>query len=260
MVAVHGRTREQGYKGEAEYDTVAEVKRAVAIPVVANGDIDSPAKARRVFEETGADAIMIGRAAQGRPWIFGEIAHELATGEAAAPPSVIDVRGWLLEHLDDHYRLYGEFAGVRSASKHIGWTLRGLPGGEDFRAEMNTIETCDAQAAAVAAWFERLGERMPTMPRVGLGADAAERSCNERHDTNKKHIEECVRESLEGYFKDLRGVEPTAMYEMILRVVERPLLEVVMKEAGGNQSRAAEWLGINRNTLRRKLVEHKLIK
>jgi tRNA-dihydrouridine synthase B len=169
MVAVHGRTREQGYKGEAEYDTVAEVKRAVTIPVVANGDIDSPAKARRVFEETGADAIMIGRAAQGRPWIFGEIAHELATGEAAAPPSVIDVRGWLLEHLDDHYSLYGEHAGVRSARKHIGWTLRGLPGGEDFRAEMNAIETCDGQAAAVGDWFERLAERMPAMPRVGGG-------------------------------------------------------------------------------------------
>ena len=173
MVAVHGRTREQGYKGEAEYETVAAVKRAVAIPVVANGDIDSPAKARRVFAETGADAIMIGRAAQGRPWIFGEIAHERATGEPATPPSVIDVRGWLLEHLDDHYRLYGEHAGVRSARKHIGWTLRGLPGGEDFRAEMNLIETCDAQAAAVGAWFARLGDRMPTMPRLGTTADDA---------------------------------------------------------------------------------------
>ncbi len=172
MVAVHGRTREQGYKGEAEYETVAAVKRAVAIPVVANGDIDSPAKARRVFAETGADAIMIGRAAQGRPWIFGEIAHELATGEPAAPPSVIDVRGWLLEHLDDHYRLYGEHAGVRSARKHIGWTLRGLPGGEDFRAEMNLIETCDAQAASVGAWFAQLGDRMPAMPRVGTTVDA----------------------------------------------------------------------------------------
>ena len=173
MVAVHGRTREQGYKGEAEYDTVAAVKRAVTIPVVANGDIDSPAKARRVFAETGADAIMIGRAAQGRPWIFGEIAHELATGEPASPPSVADVRGWLLEHLDDHYHLYGEFAGVRSARKHIGWTLRGLPGGEDFRAEMNAIESCDAQAEAVGAWFARLGEQIATMPRVGSGADAA---------------------------------------------------------------------------------------
>jgi tRNA-dihydrouridine synthase B len=164
MIAVHGRTREQGYKGQAEYETIAAVKRAVAIPVVANGDIDSAAKAREVFAATGADAIMIGRAAQGRPWIFADIAHHLATGEAAQPPRVGDVKGWLLEHLDDHYRLYGEFAGVRSARKHIGWTVKGLPGGEAFRAEMNAIESCDAQARAVAAWFDRLADAMPRMP------------------------------------------------------------------------------------------------
>jgi tRNA-dihydrouridine synthase B len=164
MVAVHGRTREQGYKGDAEYETVAAVKRAVSIPVVANGDIDSPTKARAVLESTGADAIMIGRAAQGRPWLFGEIAHHLATGQAASPPRVRDVKEWLLEHLDDHYRLYGEFAGVRSARKHIGWTLRGLPGGEDFRAAMNAIESCEAQAHAVDAWFDRLADDMPFMP------------------------------------------------------------------------------------------------
>ena len=127
---MHGRTREQGYSGEAEYDTVAAVKAALRIPVVANGDIDSPQKAREVLAATGADAIMIGRAAQGRPWIFREIAHFLATGEQLAPPRVAEVKGWLLEHLDDHYRLYGEYAGVRSARKHIGWTVRGLPGGD----------------------------------------------------------------------------------------------------------------------------------
>jgi tRNA-dihydrouridine synthase B len=164
MIAVHGRTREQGYKGSAEYDTIAAVKRAVAIPVVANGDIDSAGKARAVFASTGADAIMIGRAAQGRPWIFADIAHHLATGEAAPPPRVVDVKGWLLEHLDDHYRLYGEFAGVRTARKHIGWTLKGLPGGEAFRGEMNAIESCDAQARAVGAWFDRLADETPRMP------------------------------------------------------------------------------------------------
>jgi len=164
MVAVHGRTREQGYTGQAEYDTVAAVKRALGIPVVANGDIDSPQKARAVFAATGADAIMIGRAAQGRPWIFGEIAHFLETGEEAPPPRVADVRRWLVEHLGDHYSLHGEFAGVRSARKHIGWTLRGLPGGDAFRDEMNAIDTCDEQLKAVGDWFDALADTEPLVP------------------------------------------------------------------------------------------------
>ena len=164
MIAVHGRTREQGYRGDAEYDTVAAVKRAVTVPVVANGDIDSPRKARDVFARTGADAIMIGRAAQGRPWIFADIAHFLDTGEAAPAPRTADVAAWLLEHLDDHYGLYGEHAGVRSARKHIGWTLRGLPGGDAFRDEMNGIDSCAAQARAVAAWFARLADGSPFFP------------------------------------------------------------------------------------------------
>ena len=166
MVAVHGRTREQGYKGEAEYETVAAVKRAVNIPVVANGDIDSPAKACAVFEATGADAIMIGRAAQGRPWIFAEIAHYLETGREAPPPRVRDVRHWLLEHLDDHHHLYGKAAGVLTARKHIGWSLRGLPGGDEFRAEMNTIGSCAVQVEAVAAWFDRLADRHERLPSL----------------------------------------------------------------------------------------------
>ena len=172
MVAVHGRTREQGYTGQAEYDTVAAVKRALAIPVVANGDIDSPQKARAVFATTGADAIMIGRAAQGRPWIFGEIAHFLETGEEAPPPRVADVRRWLVEHLGDHYRLHGEFAGVRSARKHIGWTLRGLPGGDAFRDRMNAIDSCDAQLFAVGAWFDALADKEPLMPAARADASA----------------------------------------------------------------------------------------
>ncbi|TMH32868.1 MAG: tRNA dihydrouridine synthase DusB [Betaproteobacteria bacterium] len=164
MVAVHGRTREQGYKGSAEYDTVAAVKSRLRIPVVANGDIDSPEKAREVLRATGADAIMVGRAAQGRPWIFREIAHFLATGEHLVAPEVIEVKRWLLDHLDDHYGLYGEFAGVRSARKHIGWAVRALPGGESFRAEMNRLETCDAQARAVADWFDALADAHHRLP------------------------------------------------------------------------------------------------
>jgi tRNA-dihydrouridine synthase B len=164
MVTVHGRTREQGYKGQAEYDTIAAVKAALAIPVVANGDIDSPQKAREVMRATGADAVMIGRAAQGRPWIFREIAHFLATGEALPAPEVLQAKRWLLEHLNDHYGLYGEFAGVRTARKHIGWAVRALPGGERFRAEMNLLETCDAQVRAVGDWFDQLADQHHLLP------------------------------------------------------------------------------------------------
>jgi tRNA-dihydrouridine synthase B len=160
MLAVHGRTREQGYRGHAEYDTIAAVKAAVRIPVVANGDIDSPEKARDVLKRTGADALMIGRAAQGRPWIFREIAHFLATGTHLAPPLVAEVRRLMLDHLKEHYALYGEYGGVRTARKHIGWTVRALPGGEAFRRTMNAIEDCDAQWRAVAEFFDALAARM----------------------------------------------------------------------------------------------------
>ena len=166
MVTVHGRTREQGYKGEAEYDTIAAVKAALRIPVVANGDITSPEKAREVLRATGADALMIGRAAQGRPWIFREVAHYLATGEHLAPPLVAEVRRALLEHLQDHYSLYGEFTGVRSARKHIGWYVRSLPGGEDFREQMNRLESSEQQLAAVARYLDGLAEQMDRLPAV----------------------------------------------------------------------------------------------
>ena len=166
MITVHGRTREQGYSGLAEYDTVAAVKAAVQVPVVANGDIDSPEKARAVLAATGVDALMIGRAAQGRPWIFREIAHFLATGSHLAPPLVAEVKQWALLHLQDHYELYGEFLGVRSARKHIGWYVRNLPDGEEFRQQMNLIENCVSQVAAVADYFDCLAQRMD---RIGDG-------------------------------------------------------------------------------------------
>ncbi len=164
MLTVHGRTREQGYKGQAEYDTIAAVKAAVKVPVVANGDITSPEKARDVLAYTGADAIMIGRAAQGRPWIFREIGHFLDTGEHLAPPLVAEVRRLLLDHLHDHYSLYGELTGVRSARKHIAWYLRALPGGEAFRQHINTIEDSAAQWQAVADFLDALGSQMDRMP------------------------------------------------------------------------------------------------
>jgi tRNA-dihydrouridine synthase B len=179
MLAVHGRTREQGYRGEAEYDTIAAVKAAVQVPVVANGDIKTPEKALAVLQATGADAIMIGRAAQGRPWIFREVAHFLATGTHLAPPLVSEVKRLLVEHLYDHYGLYDEFIGVRSARKHIGWYVRGLPGGEAFRAGMNALQSSVAQVAAVEQFFDGLNEKMDRIPTYGGVANTIGRDMTE---------------------------------------------------------------------------------
>ena len=169
MVAVHGRTREQGYKGMAEYDTIAAVKAALTIPVVANGDITSGQKARDVLAYTGADAVMLGRVAQGRPWIFREVVHFLATGTQLAPPLVMDVKRLLLDHLQDHYELYGEFTGVRSARKHIGWYVKSLSGGEAFRVQMNALTDAQAQLRAVGDFFDGLSfatDRMPVVDAI----------------------------------------------------------------------------------------------
>ena len=152
-LAVHGRTRDQHYTGVAEYDTIAAVKAALRIPVLANGDIDSPEKAAFVLRHTGADAVMIGRAAQGRPWIFREIAHFLATGEVLPPPDLLEVKAWLLDHLLDHYSLYGDFTGVRSARKHLGWYAAALPIPASealaFRQRINALTTVEAQLQCV---------------------------------------------------------------------------------------------------------------
>ncbi|WP_290903944.1 tRNA dihydrouridine synthase DusB [Aquabacterium sp.] len=164
MLTVHGRTREQGYKGQAEYDTIAAVKAAVQIPVVANGDITSPEQALAVMQHTGADAVMIGRAAQGQPWIFGDIAHFVAHGQHRTRPLTLDVRQWLLAHLHDHHGLYGEHAGVRTARKHIGWAVHALPGGEAFRRHMNTLERIDEQVRAVSDFFEELSQTHDRLP------------------------------------------------------------------------------------------------
>ena len=164
MLTVHGRTREQGYSGHAEYDTIAAVKAAVRVPVVANGDMTTPEKVRDVLAATGADAVMIGRAAQGRPWIFREVAHYLDTGTHLAPPLVAEVQRLLLDHLQDHYSLYGEYSGVRTARKHIGWYVKTLPGGEAFRARMNLLEDPQQQWAAVDNFFAELASRMDRMP------------------------------------------------------------------------------------------------
>jgi tRNA-dihydrouridine synthase B len=166
MLAIHGRTRACGFRGEAEYDTIAAVKRAVAIPVIANGDIDGPEKARAVLERTGADGLMIGRAALGRPWIFREIAAALA-GHRAPPVPLAERRAVVLEHLEGLYALYGEAAGVRIARKHLRAYVRGLEGGEAFWRAACALESARAQLAAVRAFFDALeDERIGAVPRL----------------------------------------------------------------------------------------------
>jgi tRNA-dihydrouridine synthase B len=156
MLAIHGRTRACMFEGQAEYDTIAEAKSRVRIPVIANGDVSTPEEAKRVLALTGADGIMIGRAAQGRPWLFREITHYLDTGERLAPPTPREMAAVLVEHLDGLYDLYGDEQGTRVARKHIGWTVRELPGGEGLRSAVNGMTAAQAQRAAVNDYFERL--------------------------------------------------------------------------------------------------------
>jgi tRNA-dihydrouridine synthase B len=156
MLSIHGRTRACMFEGDAEYDTIADVKSRIGIPVIANGDISTGEQARHVLARTGADGIMIGRAAQGRPWVFREITHFLATGEHLAPPSAREMAAVLVEHLDGLYDLYGDEQGARVARKHIGWTVRELPGGESLRSAVNGMTVAHAQRAAVNDYFERL--------------------------------------------------------------------------------------------------------
>lgn len=160
-LTLHGRTRADMYDGQAEYDTIRAVKASLSIPVIANGDIDSPQKARAVLDYTQADAIMIGRAAQGRPWIFREIDHFLKTGKILAAPGWHEMRDLLLEHLADHYTFYGELTGVRTARKHIGWYVSGLPGGQSFADVINRLESTTEQFNAVELWFSRQNDISP---------------------------------------------------------------------------------------------------
>ncbi|PJX22395.1 tRNA dihydrouridine synthase DusB [Advenella sp. S44] len=168
-LTLHGRTRCDLYTGQAEYDTIATVKAAISIPVIANGDITDPVKARYVLDYTGADAIMIGRAAQGNPWIFREINHYLNTDAFLPPPSWEHMRDVLLAHLDNHYGFYGEYTGVRTARKHIGWYIGSLPDAELFRQQMNRLETCQEQYNAVNQWFTKLvNESAPRVPPAAV--------------------------------------------------------------------------------------------
>ena len=160
-LAVHGRTRDQHYKGEAEYDTIAAIKAALSIPVIANGDIDSPRKAAAVLRDTGADAVMIGRAAQGRPWIFREVAHYLATGTLLPEPTLVEVRDILIGHLDALHAFHGEHAGVRIARKHLGWYAKDRPENQAFRAVVNQAQDAGAQIALTRDYFDALIAGVP---------------------------------------------------------------------------------------------------
>ena len=155
-LAIHGRTRDQKYEGTAEYDTIARIKQQISIPVLANGDIDSPEKAAAVLAYTGADGLLIGRAAQGRPWIFREIAHFLATGQRLPEPSLPEVRDILLQHLAALHRFYGEQAGVRIARKHLGWYAKDRPENAAFRIVVNRADSASEQIELTQVYFQSL--------------------------------------------------------------------------------------------------------
>lgn len=154
-IAVHGRTRSCAYKGEAEYDTIKAVKSAVNIPVIANGDIDTPGKARQVLTLTGADAIMIGRAAQGNPWIFKQISHFLQSGEMLPPPAMEEIRNVLINHLKNLYDFYGDYMGIRVARKHIGWYCKHHPDTDLFRQQIIQVESTQEQLELVHRFFRK---------------------------------------------------------------------------------------------------------
>jgi tRNA-dihydrouridine synthase B len=162
-LAMHGRTRACLYNGDAEYDTIAAVKQAIKIPLIANGDITTPEKAKHVLDYTQADAVMIGRAAQGRPWIFREIEHYLETGTHMLPPTVSEIHAVMLEHLNDLYSFYGDLTGMRVARKHISWYTKGLVGSANFRHNMNQLQSIEEQLDAINGFFAALhqqGERL----------------------------------------------------------------------------------------------------
>jgi tRNA-dihydrouridine synthase B len=163
-LSIHGRTRACLYKGDAEYDTIAKVKQNIGIPVIANGDITSPEKAKYVLDYTKADAVMIGRAAQGKPWIFREIEHFLKTGEHLPLPTIEEIQTTTIKHVQDLYAFYGDERGLRVARKHISWYTKGLKNSTQFRASMNQIENCELQIAAINFYFEGLKEFSKFIP------------------------------------------------------------------------------------------------
>jgi tRNA-dihydrouridine synthase B len=173
-LTIHGRTRADLYNGDAEYDTIAAVKQAIQIPLIANGDITTPEKAKYVLEHTNADAVMIGRAAQGRPWIFREIEHYLKTGEHMLAPTVDEIHSVMLGHLHDLYAFYGDLTGMRVARKHISWYTKGLAGSAAFRHNMNTLQTIELQLDAINGFFAELKEKNDRLVYIEPSDDTTE--------------------------------------------------------------------------------------
>jgi len=178
-LAMHGRTRACAYMGDAEYDTIAAVKQEIRIPLIANGDITTPEKAKFVLDYTGADAVMIGRAAQGRPWIFREIEHYLTTGTHLLAPTVDEIHTVMLEHLHDLYDFYGDLTGMRMARKHISWYTKGLAGSAQFRHSMNTLQTIELQLQAINDFFDELKAKNDRLVYIDNDADSAESNASE---------------------------------------------------------------------------------
>lgn len=164
LITIHGRTREQKYHGEAEYDTITYVKSLLNIPVVANGDIDSAAKAKFVLDKTKADALMIGRAAQYKPWLFKEINYFLQTGEILPSPLIQDILSWITVYLEEHYIFYGEFLGVRQARKHIACLIKRLPGSDNMLQEINQAQSAKSQLCLVHNYFQKLEQTYERWP------------------------------------------------------------------------------------------------
>ena len=274
-LAVHGRTRACGFVGPAEYDTIRAVKAAVAIPVIANGDIATPAEARSVLAHTGADALMIGRAAQGRPWIFREIRHFLDHGAELPPPTVAEARALILEHLDDHYGFYGE-RGRRARRAQAPRLVRQGTLRRRAAAAGGQRRPDDRRAAGRRQSFFRLPRRARPAPRLPAGDGSRRRRAHLVRRTRaiatgrggpgrvrktlrisgSNEIGKSVEKSLDDYFLRLDGEPPHGIYDMVITHVERAMISSVMERAGGNQTQAADMLGLNRSTLRSKLTKY----